>query len=81
MTYETLSNHPRKLIPSLLCRERCNDSSAATIQNSHLWAVVAIQDNGVLASESEHSRIEANRNLLLQRLGELGVIVMLWPSA
>ena len=43
--------------------------------------IVAIQDNGVLASESEHSRIEANRNRLLQHLYELGVIVDFWPSA
>jgi hypothetical protein len=43
--------------------------------------VVAIQDNGVLASESEHSRIEASRNLLSGRMGELGVIVNFGPSA
>jgi hypothetical protein len=43
--------------------------------------VVAIQDAGLVASESDGSRIEANRNLLLGRLTELGVIVGLWPSA
>ncbi|MFZ0742865.1 MAG: carboxypeptidase-like regulatory domain-containing protein [Terracidiphilus sp.] len=43
--------------------------------------VVAIQGNDSAVSESERSRIEANRNLLLGRLNELGVIVGFWPSA
>jgi hypothetical protein len=43
--------------------------------------VVAVQDDGIVASESERSRIEANRTLLLEILNQLGVIVGLWPSA
>lgn len=43
--------------------------------------VVAIQDIGVVASEDQHSRVLENRNTLSARLGELGVIVGLWPSA
>lgn len=42
--------------------------------------VVAIQDNGIAASESERSQIGANRILLEPLLGELGVIAGFRPS-
>jgi hypothetical protein len=42
--------------------------------------VVAIQGNGRAVSESDRSRIETNRNLLLGRLNDLGVIVGFWPQ-
>jgi hypothetical protein len=41
--------------------------------------VVAIQGNGRAVSESERSRIETNRNLLLGRLNDLRAIVGFWP--
>ena len=43
--------------------------------------VVAIQDSGIATSENQHSQVVENRNKLNQRLGDLGVIVGLWPSA
>lgn len=43
--------------------------------------VVAIQDNGIVAAESERARIDTNRKLLLRLLNDLGVEVGLWPSA
>jgi hypothetical protein len=43
--------------------------------------VVAIQDNGIVAAESEQSRIESNRTRLLGLLNDLGVVVGFWPSA
>jgi hypothetical protein len=42
--------------------------------------VVAVEDDGVAASEPGRSRIEANRILLDPLLGELGVIVGFRPS-
>jgi hypothetical protein len=62
------------------------DSVAAVLEGlpDSAWPyglVVAIQDKGVVASETERLRIETNRNLLLGRLNELGVIVGFWPSA
>jgi hypothetical protein len=42
--------------------------------------VVAVQDNGIAASESERSQIGANRILLEPLLGELGVIAGFRPS-
>jgi hypothetical protein len=43
--------------------------------------VVAIQEISVVPSEYLHSPIVQNRDELSARLGELGVIVGLWPSA
>ena len=43
--------------------------------------VVAIQDVGVVSSENQHSPVVEIRDKLSARLGELGVIVGLWPSA
>jgi hypothetical protein len=43
--------------------------------------VVAIQDVGIVTSENQHSHVIENRNTLNRRLGDLGLIVGLWPSA
>lgn len=43
--------------------------------------VVAIQDNGIVAGESDRARIDANRELLVGLLNDLGVVVGFWPPA
>lgn len=43
--------------------------------------VVAIQDIGIVTSENQHSQVVENRNTLNKRVGDLGVIVGLWPPA
>jgi hypothetical protein len=43
--------------------------------------VVAIQDIGAVSSENQHSPVVEMRDKVSARLGELGVIVGLWPSA
>lgn len=62
------------------------DAAVAALENlpDSAWPygrVVAIQEIGVVSSDYQHPHIVELRDKLSARLGELGVIVGLWPSA
>jgi hypothetical protein len=62
------------------------DALVATLEGlpNSAWPygrVIAAQESSILGGPSDQPRINGNRDLLVQRLAQLGLIVNFWPSA